>query len=145
MAQKFVNPANGHQEEVNGYSSLLVLLFGGLYLIAKGLWTHVLIWLVTAVGLSIAIGVPIPAFVVGIIYAFLIQGILEAKYLREGWKTLEDWEYEQSHPATFIQSNKDALTSEKSVPDELRKLAKLRDEGILSNEEFQAQKAKLLA
>lgn len=32
-----------------------------------------------------------------------------------------------------------------SVPDELRKLAKLRDDGILNEEEFQAQKAKLLA
>lgn len=32
-----------------------------------------------------------------------------------------------------------------SVSDELRKLAKLRDDGILSEAEFQAQKSKLLA
>lgn len=32
-----------------------------------------------------------------------------------------------------------------SLPDELRKLAKLRDDGILNEDEFQAQKAKLLA
>jgi hypothetical protein len=30
------------------------------------------------------------------------------------------------------------------IADELRKLAELRDEGILSNQEFEAQKAKLL-
>ena len=145
MAQKFVNPANGHQEEVNGFSSLFVLFFGGLYLIAKGLWTHVLIWLVTAGGLSIAMGVPIPAFVVGIIYAFVIQGILEAKYLRGGWKKLEDWERERNQPPVVAQPNKVDASLEKSVPDELRKLVKLRDEGILSEDEFQSQKAKLLA
>lgn len=36
-------------------------------------------------------------------------------------------------------------TAAGSVPDELRKLAQLRDDGILTEVEFQAQKSKLLA
>jgi hypothetical protein len=35
-------------------------------------------------------------------------------------------------------------TGPSMIADELRKLAELRDEGILSNQEFEAQKAKLL-
>lgn len=35
-------------------------------------------------------------------------------------------------------------TAEPDVSDQIRKLAQLRDEGILTNEEFQAKKAQLL-
>lgn len=38
-----------------------------------------------------------------------------------------------------------AISAAPSLSDEMRKLAKLRDDGILSEDEFQAQKAKLLA
>ena len=40
---------------------------------------------------------------------------------------------------------RNAASSSDSTSDELAKLAKLRDDGVLSDDEFQAQKAKLLA
>jgi uncharacterized membrane protein YfbV (UPF0208 family) len=157
MAQMFEHPSNGHTEMVSGWSALWVLLFGGLYLLFKGLWAHVLTWLILGIGLSIALAVPIPAFVVTIVYAFTIQGILERQYLRKGWRAVTDEE-----PVEIVEwvDGKRKLVkrndlgasapvspepTRRSIADELNKLADLRDRNLLSAAEFNAQKSKLLA
>jgi hypothetical protein len=51
----------------------------------------------------------------------------------------------RSAPTPSAPPSTAAVPNPSMVADELRKLADLRNEGILSDEEFQAQKAKLLA
>lgn len=139
---EFKNPSNGHRESVTGWASLWVLLFGGLYLIFKGLWAHVLIWLVAGVGLSVAMGVPIPAMIASIIYAVVIKGILENKYRNLGWIEVGSAQDVQNNSRADAPSPKP--TGAISSADELQKLADLKSKGILTQEEFDAQKAKLL-
>lgn len=89
MIKIFENPANGYREELSGMSSLWVILFGALYLIYKGIWTHVLIWFLLLLIPAIVTGGPgliISAPLVTIVYACCIQGIIEKKYLRSGWR-----------------------------------------------------------
>lgn len=139
---EFKNPSNGHRESVTGCASLWVLLFGGLYLIFKGLWPHVLIWLFAGVGLSVAMGVPIPALIASIIYAVVIKGILENKYRNLGWIEVgfaQDVP-NNSHANAPVPKPSGAI----SAADELQKLADLKSKGVLTQEEFDTQKAKLL-
>ena len=70
-----------------------------------------------------------------LIYLIARGGKMQERAMREA---------EQRDAATreYIRS---AADSQASTSDEIAKLAQLRDEGTLSEEEFQAQKAKLLA
>jgi len=147
-ASVFVNRTNGHRETISKLAPLWALLFGGIYLLFKGLWAHVLIWAVVAIGLSVAIGVPIPMFIASIAYAIMVQGLLEKKYLREGWVPLHVYMNAQKAPASKPVTRAVApavhVSSSPFLADELRKLAELHKEGVLTADEFNAQKAKLL-
>ena len=85
----FENPANNYKEEVDSGACFGMFFFGAFYLAYKGLWKHVLIWLL-AVGIpAVASGGPfllISLPLATIIYTAIIQGILESDYLRRGWK-----------------------------------------------------------
>lgn len=50
-------------------------------------------------------------------------------------------EYEESHPA----GNQEMYTGGVDIPDQIKKLSELRDQGILTEEEFQQKKTELLA
>lgn len=84
----YKNPQNGHTETVGSGASIGVLSFGALYLAARGLWGHFVIWLLLVAIPAIASGGPLlllslPAVLIG--YAIAIQGILSRRYLRNGW------------------------------------------------------------
>lgn len=88
MARVFKNPLNGHKEKVYGDSWVGVLLLGAIYLAAKGLWGHFLIWILVVGAFTALAGWPgliIALPVAGIGYAIAIQGILANSYLRKGW------------------------------------------------------------
>ena len=71
----FQNPSNGYEEKVS-YVGLFCLLFGFLYFVVKGIWTHALLGLVLA-GMTCGIS--------WLIYPFFARGIVERYYLRRGW------------------------------------------------------------
>ncbi len=50
-------------------------------------------------------------------------------------------EYEESHPA----GNQEMYSGGVDIPDQIKKLSELRDQGILTEEEFQQKKTELLA
>jgi len=71
----FVNPANGHVERIND-AWAWVLVFGGFYFAAKGVWNHAVIGLALAVltgGLS------------WLVYPIFAARIMRTHYLRKGW------------------------------------------------------------
>ena len=140
MARTFEHPSNGRTETVSGWSALGVLLFGGLFLLVKGLWAHALVWLIIGLGLSAAVGEPIPAILIAVVYASTIQAILERRYLRLGWHLKLD------APAEAIPCDPGfAGCVDRSIGDALNKLADLRDRDLLSASEFELLKSKLLA
>ena len=89
MARKFQNPANDHIETVDSESSFGAFFLGFIYLIYKGLWPHVFIWLLVVVipgllsnGILLVLTVPLTS----IFYGMAIQQILAARYLNRGWR-----------------------------------------------------------
>lgn len=85
-AKVFENPANGYRETIGVGSIFGALFLGPLYFLAKGLWTHALIWM--AVALLLLSAVPPFAVFLPPIYAALASSLLKANYLRKGWKEI---------------------------------------------------------
>lgn len=97
MARAFRNTANGHIEEVGAGQSIMAFLFCGPYLLIKGLWGHFAIVMLLTTPLAVAVALSarsagagfmmglFASLIVGLIYAFSIQGILASRYLRSGW------------------------------------------------------------
>lgn len=99
---KFKNPANGHIESVS-LPWLWSLLFGGLYLIAAGLWAPLLIWLVLTVAAFASMGpaAMVLVIVMNVIYAALSSGWVRSSYLRKGWVEVKPDEKPVAPPAAY--------------------------------------------
>ena len=82
----FENPANGHIES-KSVPWLWTLLFGGLYFVVSGLWTHVVIWLVLVVAMFSVLGQYAAIFMlpVQLAYAAFAGDIVSNSYLKKGW------------------------------------------------------------
>lgn len=83
----FENPSNGYKEEVSNLTMLWTFLFGGLYLAVRGVWTHVLVFVVLVI-LSLVIFPPALVFV-WVIYALVAPSIIATRYLRRGWREVK--------------------------------------------------------
>ena len=70
----------------------------------------------------------------------LLYVIVRGKSMTE--RRVADYQRQEDATQQYI---RDAAGTSSSTADELSKLAKLRDDGTLTDEEYQAQKAKLLA
>lgn len=92
MAKVFENLTNGHRETVSGASGVLAVMFGFFYFAAKGLWRHVVIQLAIIILSFGALGAPGTMIVIlmWVIYGFFATSILEARYLRDGWKEVSE-------------------------------------------------------
>ena len=136
----FENATNGYREEVTGLSVLWALLFGWIYYAVKGLWAHLGIQLILAIGYLAALGPPGTLFVVAtwLVYAVLTPAILKARYRKAGWVELTD-------DQAVRHVNRPEPPAPAGVADELLKLVELKKAGALTDAEFDAQKTKLLA
>lgn len=102
----------------------------------KGLYGHFLISLVV---LIITAGFAAP--IVWIVYGFIGNDVHKNSLLKKGYLTSAQWENQQNQRTpTPVPSN----PSPKDHLSQLRELAELRDKGILTEDEFNKQKAKLL-
>lgn len=107
----FENPTNGYRETVSGNSIAGAFFLGPLYLLAKGLWTHALIWTCIAVALAMLAK---PAVLILLpIYATVTPSLMKAHFLRKGWKDVsEEMETSQADPkepkANFLQTGLNA-------------------------------------
>ncbi|MBB1127249.1 hypothetical protein [Thiospirillum jenense] len=73
---KFRNPSNGYTEKVSSVAWLWVLLFGTIYFIIKGVWTHALVSFIFAL---------LTAGISWLIYPFFASSIMRRHYLKKGW------------------------------------------------------------
>ncbi|MFZ1989932.1 MAG: hypothetical protein WAW96_09190 [Alphaproteobacteria bacterium] len=70
---RFRNPANDYEESTNA-AWLWCLLFGPLYWLVKGIWSHALLQLVLS------------CFILPwLVYPFFAGAIVRSHYLRKGW------------------------------------------------------------
>ncbi len=131
------HPENGNPEQTwNGFS-WPAFFFGVIWLLVKGLYGHFLINLVI---LIVTGGFAAP--IVWIAYGFIGNDAHKKHLLEKGYLTSEQWENRSAASAPTSPASSDGLRDHVA---QLRELAELRDKGVLTEEEFSKQKAKLLA
>lgn len=87
MARYFKHPESQKVEEVSSFQTLMVMMFGPLYLFLSEQFKHLLIW-IAVVGLAFVLApqwVGLVAIGLQIIYMAFIQKFFASAYLREGW------------------------------------------------------------
>jgi hypothetical protein len=83
MAMKFQNPANNYVETVSG-AWWWSFLFGPLFFLVKGMWIHVILWIVLVV---------ITCGFSWLIYPLFTNSIVSNDYMRRGWVRLPNGWY----------------------------------------------------
>lgn len=78
----FENPQNGYRESVTFGPFVWALLFGPLYYMIRGIWSHAIVLLILTLVLWPTI---IGAMFVWIVWAFLAPIIVANSYRRKGW------------------------------------------------------------
>lgn len=139
------HPVNGSTEQTWDGFSWPSFFFSGIWLLIKGLYGHfVIFWLVVLVTAGIA------APVLWIVYACIGNRLHKNALVKKGYLTEYQW-HAKAHPQqpAVVVSSAHApaqlpLSSQKDTVTQLRELADLKEAGVLTEEEFQQQKAKLL-
>lgn len=130
LAGKAYHPVNGSTEEIWEGFSWPCLFFGFLWYMYKGLWGLGIITLILA---FITFGIS------WFICPFFANGQYAKSLLERGYLNEDQW-------TERTQASKDSKRhSGDLVADELAKLATLKAQGVLTEEEFNKQKLKLLS
>ena len=130
------HPVNGTKEQTWDGFSWPGFFFGVIWLLIKGLYGHFLINLVI---LIITAGFAAP--VVWIVYGFIGNEAHKSSLLKKGYLTEEQWSRKEN-PSTTVQPTSPSTPKDNLT--QLKELAELKEKGILTDEEFLQQKAKLL-
>jgi hypothetical protein len=131
-----VHPVNGHKVEIYRGFSWPCLFLGFFWYGFKGMWGWAVIGLVAAL------------MTWGIAWLFFpfFANEQHITYLKkQGYLTPEQVHDKRSVGSVENRTVSPSVTVVGSVADELRKLAELRDSGLLSEGEFQKQKQRILA
>lgn len=131
------HPVNGSQEQTWDGFSWPAFFFGVIWLLVKGLYGHFLINLVIAIATG---GFAVP--VIWIVYGFIGNDAHKKSLLKKGYLTSTQWEARNASSAASVPS---FSSFQRDHVAQLRELAELRDKGVLTEEEFSKQKAKLLS
>lgn len=130
------HPINSTPEKTWDGFSWPGFLFGGIWLAIKGLWTHLLICLVVLV-VTVGYG----AIPMWIYYGFKGNDLHKKKLLSAGYLTQDQLAAKNAAQGIGTrEGHAHALPA-----DELEKLGRLRDTGVLTEDEFLLQKKRLLA
>jgi hypothetical protein len=136
FAGKAYHPINGATEEVWEGFSWPCLFFGFLWYLYKGMWG----WSVFALVLAFATwGIS------WLVFPFFANGQYAKSLLERGYLNEKQWNDRQQGKARGITSGSQHTQTRPSIADELAKLATLKEQGVLSEDEFVMQKKKLLS
>ncbi len=129
------HPVNGSAEEIWEGFCWPCLFFGCFWYMYKGLWG----WAVFAFILAwVTFGLSWLAF------PFFANAHYADSLRKRGSLTQQEWEGRQRNTAANRETASPGAPPS-SIADEISKLAALRDRGVLSEEEFQAQKRRLIS
>jgi hypothetical protein len=135
LVAKAYNPTNGAVEEIWEGFSWPCLFLGFIWYIYKGMWGWGVISFILAIftwGLS------------WFIFPFFANEQHAKSLLKQGYLNEKQWNEKNKAEKQANNTVSHNLTVA-SVSDELSKLAALREQGILTDEEFSMQKRKLLS
>lgn len=135
LAAKAYNPTNGAVEEIWEGFSWPCLLLGFIWYIYKGMWGWGVIALILAIttwGLS------------WLVFPFFANAQHAKSLLQQGYLNEEQWSEKKKTEKQSSNTVSHTQTAS-SVSDELAKLAALKEQGVLTDEEFSKQKSKLLS
>jgi hypothetical protein len=124
---------NSEEQTWEGFS-WPAFFFGPIWLLIKGLWGHALAYVLVVIATA-----GFGAFVLWFVYGFMGNGLHKSLLLKKGYLTKA-----QADTGLHTQRVAPAATAGDAIQ-RLKDLADLRDRGVLSEAEFQAQKAKLVA
>jgi hypothetical protein len=136
IAGKAYHPVNGATEEIWEGFSWPCLFFGSLWCAYKGMWGWGVASFVLAVctfGISWAI------------FPFFANALHANSLLKRGYLNATQWNGRKQASSRASSHSSAQIQGGSFVADELSKLANLRDHGVLSDEEFDRQKQKLLS
>lgn len=78
-------PPDGYAQGVNWTAHMWCLLFGPLWLAYRGIWKHVLLWVLAGIVMGSLGGIKL-AIIPTIFYFVMAPKILEKHYMQKGWK-----------------------------------------------------------
>ena len=132
------HPLNGTTEQTWEGFSFPALFFGVFWLLMKGLFGHFLVnFLIVAITSGIA------APVVWFAYGLVGNSAHKSSLLKQGYLTEKQWSRrELTQP---VEHRIEPSAPQKDVVDRLKGLAELRDSGVITEDEFQQQKSKILS
>lgn len=134
LAAKAYHPTNGSTEDIWEGFSWPCLFFGFFWYLYKGMWGWGLIALILA-GPTFFISWFVMPFLANEQYA---KSLLSRGYLNE-----DQWNKRKKGSSEW--GNNSHQPEKSSVADELAKLAALKEQGILNDEEFEKQKKRVLS
>lgn len=135
LVAKAYNPTNGAVEEIWEGFSWPCLFLGFIWYIYKGMWGWGVITLILAIltwGLS------------WLVFPFFANEQYAKSLLKQGYLNEEQWN-EKKKAEKLASNTLSQNQASSSVSDELLKLVALKEQGVLTDEEFSVQKMKLLS
>ena len=136
LVARAYHPINGTAESVWEGFSWPCLLFGCFWYLYKHMWNWAVISFILAVS---TFGIS------WIVFAFFANEQYARSLRKQGYLSESEWEEhkqgrsQRGRPPTTVRQK------QSSVAEELMKLADLRDRGLLTEEEFEQQKARILS
>lgn len=135
LVAKAYHPVNDSTEEIWEGFSWPCLFCGFLWYMYKGMWGWGIIALILAV---CTVGIS------WLIFPFFANEQYARHLLKQGYLTEGQWN-ERTRGSKGVSKAAPTIQAASSVADELAKLAALKAQGVLSDEEFNKQKLKLLS
>jgi membrane protein insertase Oxa1/YidC/SpoIIIJ len=132
---KAYHPINGSTEDIWEGFSWPCFFFGLFWYLYKGLWGWAIISLCLAL---ITFGIS------WLIFPFFANEHYAAALLKRCYLNEDQWN-KKKQDISRTNSSKSQQNAAASVADELTKLSALKEQGIISEEEFEKQKRKLLS
>ena len=136
LVGKAYNPVNGATEEIWEGFSWPCLLLDFFWFIYKGMWGWALISLILAVA---TVGFS------WVVFPFFANSLFANYLLKQGYLNEEQWKERQQARTRAASPTSTQNRADTSVADELSKLARLKEQGFLTADEFDRQKSKLLS
>lgn len=130
------HPINGAIEEIFEGFSWPCFFFGALWFLQKGMWG----WAIISFILSVCTW-----GVAWLIFPFFANSLHADSLIKRGYLNEKQWDEKRNQGKKTIEPDYQPVVPPSSIADELSKLATLKEKGILSPEEFDRQKQKLLA
>jgi len=129
------NPINGAVEEISEGFSWPCLFLGFIWYIYKGMWGWGIIALILAIFTS---GIS------WLFFPFFANEQHTKSLLKRGYLNEKQWS-EKKETGSITSNLGSHHQGTSSIADELAKLVTLKEQGVLSDEEFSKQKSKLLS